>query len=94
MNSTLDETLGSSESQSTALVFNNRQIKRSLDGFGLGFSSQSFLSALDFRGIKLKMFVRPLPCLRRETSLSRIPPNIYLWIKSDAPIWPLQRCYN
>jgi hypothetical protein len=36
-------------------VFGNRQIQRTLDG--LGFRSRSFLGALDFHGIQLKVLV-------------------------------------
>src|SRR5258708_878975 len=66
VNATLDETLSGFENQSVALVFGNRQIQRTLDGLGLGFRSQSFLGALDFHGIQLKVLVRSIPCRSHE----------------------------
>jgi len=57
INATLDETLSGFENQLVPLVFGNRQIQRTLDGLSLGLRSQSFLSALDFRGIQLKVLV-------------------------------------
>ncbi len=57
LNAALDKALGGFESQSIALVFANRQIQGALDGLRLGFRSQSFLGALDFHGIQLKVLV-------------------------------------
>ena len=66
VNSALDETFSGFENQSVALVFGNRQIQRPLDGLSLGFRSQSFLDALDFHWIQLKVLVRPNPCRCHE----------------------------
>jgi hypothetical protein len=61
VNATLDETLTGFKNQSVALVFGNRQIQRALDSLSFGFRSQSFLGALDFHGIQLKVLVRSIP---------------------------------
>jgi hypothetical protein len=57
VNATLDKALSGFESQSIALVFGNRQIQCTIDGLRLGFRAQSFLGALDFHGIQLKVLV-------------------------------------
>jgi hypothetical protein len=38
-------------------MFANHQIQGTLDGLSLGSRSQSFLGALDFHGIQLKVLV-------------------------------------
>src|SRR5207253_6335472 len=70
LNTTLDKARGGLKSQSIALVLGNRQIQRTLDGLSLGFRLQSFLGALDFHGIQLKVLVRPIPCRGHESTPS------------------------
>jgi hypothetical protein len=68
VDATLDETLIGLKDQSVALVFCNRQIQRTLNSLSFGFRSQSFLGALDFHGVQLKVLVRSIPCRSHQST--------------------------